>query len=127
MCIRLEGQPANCTLASPQDEEVLLAHLQVLARVNERLFASGLASSPFDVAWKPDDYDTMVILSDARILESRGYGSCGELAAAYAGFFAANGFPAEIELLRVGANAYHVVCHARGHVYDPQKDARAWL
>lgn len=127
MCIRLAGQPANCTLASPKDERMLLGKIEELANVNATIYRRGLARSPFDVAWKPDDFDTMVVLNDARILESRGYGSCGELAAAYVGWFRAGDYDASVELLRVGDNAYHVICHAQGRVYDPETVARPWL
>lgn len=124
-----------CMRVHAIDPEDIAAVLAALAERNERLYRTmlrrgGSAPSPFDLIWHPDQLidcdstgcslvDTSV-LHDAVLLHKRGYGSCGELSCAYAGYLAAvQGQNATIELISTGAGKWHVVAHANGRTYDP--------
>lgn len=126
MCIRLHGQEVACELASPSDVEALGSHLRMLANVNARLFRTSVHFDPFVIPYRPDNFADHVVFSDVRVLLERGYGSCGELAAAYAGYFLADGIPAVVLVHRVAENSYHVTCRSRGTVYDPERIGTPW-
>jgi hypothetical protein len=131
-----------CLAVHRLQPKTIAALLEALVLHNAEQYAAGLVtSSPFDLEWRPDqlmecDDDGCRIAStstlrDAKLLQERGYGSCGELAAAYAAWLQVNGVRAagsgrtrrgrgDLKLIRTGINTYHVVAVFFGTVYDPQ-------
>lgn len=96
--------------------------LRALVAINARVYEQGLAADPWSVRWVPDDYGKSATMRDARVLLARGWGSCHELAAAYAGYLRANGSrDADVIVLDVGPREWHIVAQAGGQVYDPQE------
>lgn len=122
ICIETAGLPGTTIL------DVLLAlHALDVQQYKRRI----VTVSPFHLGWVPDQLvecnDTgcwvnrEANLRDAYLLEQRGYGSCGELACAYAAWLdVTKGEGAQIVLSGQGKNLWHVVAEYDGRTYDPQ-------
>jgi hypothetical protein len=82
---------------------------------------------PWRLRYRPDEPAGTIILRDAQMLLRRGVGSCGELAAAYAGYLIANGRPTRVEAMLTDAkrSIFHAFALANdGEVFDPAELAR---
>lgn len=96
--------------------------LITLVEHNVELYAAGeVTRSPFYLRWEPDDYAHASVMRDAVLLDRRGYGSCGELACAYAAWLAVHYNGARtLQLLSNGPDAWHVTATRGQTIYDPQ-------
>lgn len=119
-------------LSDPQGAD-LAELLEVLTKVDARQYAEGALQSPMRLRWKPDELvtcdgavctvATVATLEDAVLLERRGAGSCGPLAAAYAGWLRAKNIDASahVGVARTGESTWHVVCLSSLGTIDPQE------
>lgn len=111
-----------CIRAYELQPETIARVLVALVEMDVDQYASGLVTrSPFTLRWVPDPMGDTAMLRDAYCLTDRGYGSCGELACAYAAWLQVHSRgEGKLDLLSNGENAWHVVANAHGRVYDPQ-------
>lgn len=112
LCLAVHALPA----------ETVASVLAALVELNVEIYRQGVATrSPFDLRWVPDELAEVSTMRDAKLLEDRGYGSCGELAAAYAAWLVvhADG-EGELDLLSNGVQQWHVVARIGDRVFDPQ-------
>ena len=108
------------------DSALVVGVLDALADYNARTYEldrSRKLPAPWSIAYRPDPFGRRVQLRDVERLLVRGHGSCGELAAAYAGWLRAHGTDARIEAIDDGPDSWHaiaVVDDGRGRwTYDP--------
>jgi hypothetical protein len=111
-----------CIEATTLSADTIARVLVTLVEHNIELYAAGeVTRSPFQLRWIPDDYATASVLRDAVVLERRGFGSCGELACAYAAWLAVHHHgPKTLQLLSNGPEAWHVTATRGRTIYDPQ-------
>lgn len=121
-----------CVALHRAQPKLIAAVLDALFAHNVEQYRAGIVKRPpWHLEWRPDklvecDDDGCRIAStstmrDAKMLEDRGYGSCGELAASYAAWLEVHKGPgASLDLIRTGAGTYHVVAFHGGVEYDPQ-------
>lgn len=121
-----------CVAVHRAHPRLIAAMLAALTEHNVAQYKAGLVKRPpWHLEWRPDqlvecDDDGCRIAStstmrDAKMLEDRGYGSCGELACSYAAWLEVNkGGEASLTLIRTGADTYHVIAEHGGQEYDPQ-------
>lgn len=102
--------------------ELIAGVLAALVEHNVELYRSGeVQRSPWQLRYVPDEHAPESILRDARVLMMRSYGSCGELAAAYAAWMVVHEHGSgTLELLSDGPASWHVVATKGRTVYDPQ-------
>lgn len=81
-----------------------------------------VTASPWSIVWVPDDEAETSTMSDVSILLDRGYGSCGELACAYAAWLAVFRHGGKtLQLVPNGSlDAWHVRATRGRCIYDPQ-------
>lgn len=114
---------------------LLVDLLGAYARHNAEIFRRNLGLlPPWSIRWIPDQIETCdakgcrfndtSTLLDVLELYAQGFGSCGSLACAYAGFLAGRqgDASARIELLPSGVDvdAWHAVAANEQRIYDPQ-------
>lgn len=122
-----------CTEVTYADPRLLAAVLGALVDHNAELYQRGVVTTPpWSLRWVPDQMRTCTVegvckmsdasvLQDVAILEKRGFGSCGPLAAAYAAWQRVHGGRAYVELMPdVEDGAWHVVAWSDGVKLDPQ-------
>lgn len=118
LCIRARRIEAD-TIA-----RMLVALVEINVAIYERrevIVAPWPTRNSPGIVWEPDAADNVATLHDASILHERGYGSCGELAAAYAAWLAVHHHGAKtMQLLSNGPDAWHVTATRGRTVYDPQ-------
>lgn len=112
---------AVCPLSAEAAEREIVDMIGGLVLYNVRIYRSGRALAPWGIRWVPDARERCVVMHDAKALLERGYGSCGELAAAYAAWLRTHGDEgAQVQLTLTGTNEWHAVAVASdGRVYDP--------
>lgn len=103
--------------------ETIMAIAVALANLNGDLYTEGRElAAPWSLRWVPDEPARTSTLRDVELLLDDGQGSCGELAAAYAGYlWAREGrTDVQIDLIENGPDSWHVVASAPdGTVWDP--------
>jgi hypothetical protein len=122
-----------CIVAHSMPRSFLEAVLDALASINGGLYHGGIVkAAPWTLRWVPDPVyicddngcmlATEATFADASQLALVGQGSCGPLAAAYAGYLRAKGRDAVVSLRNAfGPHSWHAVCVSGGSVFDPQK------
>ncbi len=117
-----------CIRAKRIDAETIARTLLTLVDLNVELYrARDVTVAPWPtrsspgLVWIPDEPANVSTLHDASLLQERGWGSCGELACAYAGWLVVyyNG-SGNLQLLSNGPDAWHVTATRGRTVYDPQ-------
>lgn len=111
-----------CIRAKRFDAETIARTLLTLVDLNVELYRSReVTTAPWSLVWIPDEPANVSTLHDAALLEERGYGSCGELACAYAGWLVVyHKGSGNLQLLSNGPDAWHVTATRGRVVYDPQ-------
>lgn len=111
-----------CIRAKRLDADTIARTLVTLVDLNVEIYRSGeVTRAPWYLTWVPDDPANVSTLHDAILLEERGFGSCGELACAYAAWLVVYQHGAgNLQLLSNGPAAWHVTATRGKLIYDPQ-------
>lgn len=111
-----------CLALDVADPETIADVLRVLVHVDLRLYKDQVVvDPPWGLRWIPDGVADTSTLRDVALLHERGYGSCGELACAYAAYVSfSQGRGCSLQLLSNGPDSWHVVAIDGDRVLDPQ-------
>lgn len=112
-----------CLQLPELDTQLVKEVCSSLASYNSRTWTCGpqelCLAPPWSVQYREPRPSARITLHDAVTLMQQGWGACGEMAAAYAGWMLAQGLPASIDAMQTSPNSWHVWARLGDRIYDP--------